>query len=265
VEEAHLQRPTNEFVFRAAVRSIGSNSRAWSTFLKNEPGLKATLLGFDPVAVSAAVTDQELDVEAVKAHLPGQSSSGDARAILKWATRLSGTREFHEELRLVAARFEALAERDLPGGLELGELYLCVVAFFGYPPNRWLKKAELPAPYRSRAAEQWKLPGMGYALTSEMLRNLRWDGYKVDRHIMRLLGRWTPELVEAKRSRARELANLIGTTNRELLDMLAYSLAGMELAPEGTPRSHVDNMIWALGAYVEKKGHESEFRYVVAR
>ena len=263
VDDPHVQRPTNAVVFRAAVRAIGSNSRAWATYLKNEPELEGLLLGFDPSAVSAAVSSRQLNAGALKALLPGQSSSGDARAIVKWAERLSGTGQFHDELRSVATCFEDLAQQDLPGGFQQGELFLCVVGFFGYPPNRWLKKANLPDEWRSRSAEQWKLPGMGYALTSEMLRNLRWDGYKVDRHIMRLLARWAPDLVEASRGRALELAELVGSTNRELLDVLAYSLAGMKLAPEDVPRSHVDNLIWALGAYVEKKGHESGVRYLV--
>ena len=103
---------------------------------------------------------------------------------------------------------------------------------------------------------------MGYALTSEMLRNLRWDGYKVDRHIMRLLDRWVPDVVDACQGRAAELASLVGTRNQNLLEMLSFSLAGMAIAPDNVPRSHVDNLIWALGAYVEKKGRESELEYV---
>ncbi len=140
-------------------------------------------------------------------------------------------------------------------------MFLCVVGFLGYPPERWLKRAQLPDPWKARTAAQWKLPGMGYALTSEMLRNLRWDGFKVDRHIMRLLGNWVPDLVQASRPRALELAELIGTKNRSLLDVLEYSLAGMQLSPQGIPRGHVDNMIWALGAYVEKRGLETQTRY----
>ena len=203
------------------------------------------------------------NASAIASLLPGQSSSGDARAIIKWAKRLSGGGLFHEELLAVATSFQSMAERELPGGFEQGELFLCVVGFLGYPPNRWLKKANLPEYLRGRSAEEWKLPGMGYALTSEMLRNLRWDGYKADRHIMRLLGNWVPDLVESSRDRAWQLASLVGSTNRDLLDVLAFSLAGMSLAPDGIPRSHVDNMIWALGAYVEKKGHESSVEYLV--
>src|SRR5262245_5119549 len=41
---------TNADVFRAAVRAIGSNSRSWATFLKNEPSLSDRLCGYDPSA-----------------------------------------------------------------------------------------------------------------------------------------------------------------------------------------------------------------------
>ena len=254
--------PSNRTVFQAAVRSIGSNSRPWSTYLRLEPELVARLFDLDPVAVKRAVGAGELDVKSLKPFLPGQSSSGDAFAILRWAQRLAGPLKFHDELRVVASKFQALAEHELADGLQQGELFLCVVGFFGYPPNRWLKKADLPAMWQGRSPEQWKLPGMGYALTSEMLRNLGWDGYKADRHIMRLLGRWAPEVIEASKPRARALAQLIGSENRDLLDVLEFSLAGMQLAPDGVPRSHVDNLIWALGAYVEKKGRESDTDYL---
>ena len=263
IEDPHLQQPSNRTVFRAAVRSIGSNSRSWATYLRTEPDLEELLFQFDPVEVNAAVEDGRISVSSIGRFLPGQSSSGDARAIIKWAKRLTGEGLFHEELRAIAACFESMAKRELPGGFAQGEHFLCVVGFLGYPPNRWLKKADLPEHLRGRSAEEWKLPGMGYALTSEMLRNLRWDGYKADRHIMRLLDSWVPELVEASQERALQLAALIGTKNRDLLNVLAFSLAGMSLAPDGIPRSHVDNMIWALGAYVEKKGHESDIAFVV--
>ena len=79
---------------------------------------------------------------------------------------------------------------------------------------------------------------------------------------MRLLDRWVPDLVSACRGRAAELASLVGTRNQDIMEMLSFSLTGMAIAPEDVPRSHVDNLIWALGAYVEKKGQESEIEYV---
>ena len=166
VDDPQAQRPSNGEVFRAAVRSIGSNSRKWSTYLLNEPRLQGLLFGFYPVAVHGAVSAGRLDVDAIKGCLPGQSSTGDAKAILQWAERLATGGDFHEELRVVAERFKALAEQELPGGFREGELFLCVVGFLGYPPERWLKRAQLPDPWKARTAAQWKLPGMGYALTS---------------------------------------------------------------------------------------------------
>ena len=258
------EQPDNQVVFRAVVRSLGSNSRSWSTYLRGEPELTHVLFEFDPVTVAGAHAEGRLSLENISRWLPGTSSSGDARAILQWAARLSGKTEFHEELQAVGAASLAAAKRHIPGGLQSGEMFLCVVGFLGYPPtpHRWPGYSYLPTYLKDRSASEWKLSGMGYALTSEMLRNLRWDGYKVDRHIMRLLDRWVPDVVDACQGRAAELASLVGTRNQNLLEMLSFSLAGMAIAPDNVPRSHVDNLIWALGAYVEKKGRESELEYV---
>ena len=39
-------------------------------------------------------------------------------------------------------------------------------------------------------------------------------------------------------------------------------LAGIDLTPTGVEASEADNLIWLLGAYVERKGGESRERYL---
>jgi hypothetical protein len=107
-----------------------------------------------------------------------------------------------------------------------------------------------------------KLPGMGIALTSEFLRNLKWDGFKVDRHIKRLFGRWFPEIATVDEKRMEQLLSIIGRSNRDLRDFLRFSLIGVAATPESTLLSEVDNFVWLLAAYVEKKDKESSIVYV---
>jgi hypothetical protein len=138
-----------------------------------------------------------------------------------------------------------------------------IVAFLAYPPSsRWPGYYVLRTTGVTDDPSELKLPGMGPALGSEFFRNLGWSGFKPDRHVMRLLDRWAPEVVEAQRPVARRLAEVVGRHDRGTLDYLAYSLAGQAMTPSGTKFSVADNLVWALGAYVEKKGKESEREYV---
>lgn len=55
---------------------------------------------------------------------------------------------------------------------------------------------------------------------------------------------------------------LIGRKGQGLRQFIRVSLVGVHFSPPGMPLSHMDNLIYLLGAYVEKKGAESETRYV---
>ena len=81
--------------------------------------------------------------------------------------------------------------------------------------------------------------------------------------MIRLLERWCPEVVTRCAARARGLAALIGRRDSGTVDFIAYSLAGQAITPPGTSYSVADNLIWALGAYVEKKGRESNRSYLL--
>jgi len=109
----------------------------------------------------------------------------------------------------------------------------------------------------------WKLAGMRAVLGSEFLRNLGWSGFKPDRHVTRLFRRWFPDVVKASEPRAAQLAELIGRKSRDLPTYLTYSLVGIAVTPAGHALSEADNLVWVLGAYLERKGAESNRRYRV--
>ena len=103
----------------------------------------------------------------------------------------------------------------------------------------------------------------GFVLACEFLRNLYWDGFKPDRHIQRLLGRWFPEDTADLSARAGRLATeVIGSRSESLVEPLQFALLGMQVSPPGELFSKVDNLLWVLGAYVEKKGRESDTDYL---
>jgi hypothetical protein len=103
---------------------------------------------------------------------------------------------------------------------------------------------------------------MGYVLTSEFLRNLHWNGFKPDRHIKRLIDRWFPGGGATVQDRVTRLHSLVGRRRKDLETYLTYSLVGISASPPGIPLSQVDNLVWLLGAYVEKKGRESSRNYL---
>jgi hypothetical protein len=48
---------------------------------------------------------------------------------------------------------------------------------------------------------------------------------------------------------------------RDVIEFLTYSLVGARVTPVGRTYSEVDGLVWALGSYVEKKGHESSTNF----
>jgi len=48
----------------------------------------------------------------------------------------------------------------------------------------------------------------------------------------------------------------------ELRQYLKYSLMGMAASPMGARFTEVENLIWLLGKYIERKGRETEASYV---
>ena len=240
-------------VFEAAVRAIGSNSRSWASFTRRLEELKEQLDEFDPSRVKEKVKWQDL-----VPFFPGQTGSGDAKGVVRWAKRLSDSdRDFRGELRQVAGALKGTSAFAHDSEV-LPVLMPTLAAYFGNPPAR----GPLAAKNRDRSPAELKWPRMGAVLGSEFLRNLGWSGFKADRHVVRLLGCWVGPLVEHWRPRAGELARQVGRQDKETIKMLAYSLTGMDITPPDCSYSHADNLVWLLGAYVERKGCGSGRVYV---
>ncbi|MXY69405.1 MAG: hypothetical protein F4Y47_12745 [Acidobacteriia bacterium] len=235
----------NRTVFRAAVLALASNMRSWSRFLRCRGEFESLLKQYDPVAFSREVeTDCGL-VRNIGDYLGGQTALADANAIVKWANILARDPGYFNALNELKSGMEA-AVYD-------GEVVPVLAAFLGSPS----KRAEIRWPPPS-GAESWKAPGMQMALASEFLRNLHWNGFKPDRHIKRLMGRWFPEVIEAQAGRARDLARrMLYRSSKDVITGLQISLAGMAVTPDDCSFTKADNLVWALGAYVEKKNSES--------
>lgn len=248
-------------VFRAAVRSLGSNSRTWTSFCRREPELRLRLKNYDPHEVMTEVRCGRLPIDSIREFFPGTTGTADARAVLAWAERLC-KRDFDSEIRNVAGAIMQRYETDHCRPLSRTQLMPVLVAFMANPPNQWPGASLLSGDIARLSPRDFKLPGMGPALGSEFMRNLGWSGFKPDRHVMRLLNHWVPSVIEEAKPVAQALVKYIGRSDRLTVEFLSYSLAGQAVTPDSIPYSRADNLLWALGAYVEKKGRESTRQYV---
>ncbi len=261
VSQPLAQRLTNAEVFRAAVKALGSNNRAWATFLRSEPRINELLYGYDPERTFEAFASGDLTIEQLKEHLPGQSSTNDARAIRSWASLLCSTGSFFDRLRQLGSDLQTLADKEFGCPIRESHLPLLVVGSLAGTATR--RTPGLVRNHRNAIlAKANKLPGMGYILASEFLRNLRFSAFKPDRHIQRLFDLWCPHANAHLESETSELLQLLGTRTTPLAKYLRYSLLGIKVTPPGVAISYVDNLVWLLGAYVEKKGHESNIQYL---
>jgi hypothetical protein len=253
---------SNAGVFRAAVKAIGSNSRTWATFLRNEPRIVDLLGGYDPVFTHQAFTRGDLSLIQLKSCVPGQSSTADAKAIRGWAALLSDVPDYYGFIQDVGTAFRRLSHEKSGESLPDSQLLLCIVGYLGCPSSKWPGTHYLTSAHSDISLEQRKLPGMGYVLASEFLRNLHWNGFKPDRHVQRLFDRWMSGAGEEVRPDIVRLQALIGRRASDLERYLRYSLLAIAAVPEGVTLSYADNLVWLLGAYVEKKGRESDLLYV---
>lgn len=244
---------TNAEVFEAAVKSIGSNSRDWSTFIAKESKLRELLSGYDPVQTST-IEEPTLLAE-LRPYFPGTSCSTDCRAVAKWVNTLSKIPDYYTNVILqIVEAFHKLHGTPLTDD----QVIICMSGLLSNPSGRWRGWEALNGSIRhyQEKPEALKLHGMGYPLASEFFRNLGWNGFKPDRHIKRLFDYWYDVDSMIQEKEIRFYTNLIGSQNKELADNIRYSLIGQKVSPEGVMYSAVDNLLWALGAYVMKKGKE---------
>lgn len=250
---------TGNQVFEAAVRAIGSNSRSWARFIGAEPELCRLFLDYDPDRLSVNDYSRAAIQEQIGPLLGGITARSDARAMMGWIEVLSTTPGYYDRIVSLAntARKVATSLADSP--CPDAELMILLVAALAKPS--FVRNASIRAALQGFAQDP-KLRGMGYALGAEFFRNLGWSGFKPDRHIKRLLDRWRPESALAVERRVQALAAVFGTTDREFHSFARYSLIGIGLTPDDCTYSRADNLVWLLGAYVERKNRETQRRYI---
>lgn len=248
----------NQEVFKAAVKSLGSNSRPWSSFISKENELRGFLEDYNPSKVV-----QKVDVQFITnlgKFFPGQTSSNDVNAVLDWARKLAVNENYYENFIIAVAReFKHLYESLLSRELLETELLIFISVLFANPQSTWIGKEYLKKHAIKTNIQDYKFNGMGNILASEFLRNLGWNGFKPDRHIRRLFNFWFSKFEIVDENLISLYCSLLGSKNKQNTDFIKYSLIGHKLSPKDMLYSHVDNLVWALGAYVIKKGKEDDF------
>lgn len=241
---------SNRELFRAAAFALASNSRKWSDVVKKERELSVCLHDYDP-KLAAGVC-----VEDIMALLKGGYPRRDANAIMNWRKCLSQMPE--EKYYEMISTIGRILKKDTRVNGD-AELMMCIAVFFGNPSKEFVCKLGFDGD-----ANRYKWPGMGPVLGSEFLRNLGWNGFKPDRHIKRLIARWYPEGLELEsvRNDVRRLCDVVCRYDKETEDYVKFSLLGIKLTPVGYDFSQVDNLVWLLGAMVEKKNKESNENYL---
>jgi len=240
-------------VFHAAVRSLGSNQTDWARYMAAEDAIGRVLHSFDPVAVDKArLEGQDIQADLVAA-LPRTTPGRTASRVLTWAENLTNEPDLYDEIQNLGRTIQAA------GGISDHELLPVVSLVLSADPLTRLSRQRLTA--LGIHDRTWKLPGMGFALTAEFLRNLGWEGFKPDTHVKRLFNHWIgEEELSQFDTRAEELAAVVGIRSRDSIRILRYSLAGLAITPEVWSPSAIDNLVWLIGANVQgarSKDHRS--------
>lgn len=248
---------SNNEVFEAAVKSLGSNSRNWTTFISQEKSLKSKLFNYDPIKVND--NSKELMTELLP-YFPGQSCSNDIKAVLRWAEKLTIQKNYYTTyIKQIMSGFEKLHQEKYNSKIDDDKLFICIAGFSANPPLKWEGQKYLNQIDLIKDNHLLKFDGMGYPLSSEFLRNLGWNGFKPDRHIKRLFDYWLGSQEIISNREIEHLLDLISRKNKELIEFIKYSLIGQKISPKAMNYSQIDNITWAVGAYVIKKGKENNF------
>ncbi|MEY8743905.1 hypothetical protein AB9M62_31575 [Bacillales bacterium AN1005] len=242
---------SNNEVFEAATKALGSNSRQWGKFSAKEHELRELLENYDPLKVYAK-WNFHFENE-VKNYFPGQTRKNDVTAVFQWSQKLTHIENFYQNYIMKLASAFLKKAQDIEISLSNEQLLLLVCGFCANPPK---KTTLLSMHYDSNC---YKFFGMGYILSSEFLRNLGWNGFKPDRHIKRLFDLWYNSETKSDYSDIRLYHQLLYSKRKELNEFILYSQIGHSITPTNMTYSEVDNLLWAFGAYVAKKGKEAHF------
>jgi hypothetical protein len=245
------QTITSAKLFQAAVWALGSNSRDWCVFRRYEERLRILLEDYVPQSAVRSLVRRPRILNEIKFCLKGVTSGRDADAIVRWAHILAEKEDFYKEIVRVGQKFREDYNVFNAEVIDDFDLALCMIGHFA----------------DARCSGQLKFPGMGYALASEFFKNLGWSVFKPDRHIQRLFDRWfahhTATLLDHRKLDTFQSLILGRKKSAELRTFLKYSMIGKTASPVGSTFSQVDNTVWLLGKYVEKKGKETSAVYVV--
>lgn len=242
---------SNKEVFEAATKALGSNSRQWGSFSAKEHELRKLLEDYDPLKVYGK-WNSEYENE-VKAFFPGQTRKNDVTAVYQWSQKLTLLDNYYQNyiIKLSDAFLKNAQEKDIRISDE--QLLLLVCGFCANPPAH---SSLLNTVY---ASNDFKFFGMGYILSSEFLRNLGWNGFKPDRHIKRLFDYWYASYKTFPPEETYFYNEMLNSRKKDLNDFIKYSLIGHKITPHHLKYSEMDNLLWAFGSYVAKKGKESSF------
>ena len=245
-------------VFHAAVRSLGSNQTDWARYMAAEDAVSSVLHGFDPVAVTKARLDGR-DIQAdLVAALPRTTPGRTASRVLTWAENLTNEPGLYEDIQNLGRTIQAA------GGISDHELLPMASLVLSADPLTRLSRQRLSD--LGIHDRTWKLPGMGFALTAEFLRNLGWEGFKPDTHVKRLFNHWIgEEQLTQFGTRAAVLAAVVGIRSRDSIRTLRYSLAGLAITPTGCSPSAIDNLVWLIGANVQRARTKQYRNFLVSR
>lgn len=242
---------TNREVFEAAVKALGSNSRQWSAFLSKEHELRELLEDYDPLKVYAK-WNSEFENEVIT-FFPGQTRRNDVTAVYQWSKKLALLENYYKNyiIKLSNAFIGIVPEKEKQISSE--QLLLLICGFCANPP------ANSPLLNSFYSSNEFKFFGMGYILSSEFLRNLGWNGFKPDRHIKRLFDYWYTSDASLPLEETRLYNIMLNSQKKDLNDFIKYSLIGHKITPQTLKYSEMDNLLWAFGSYLAKKGKEANF------
>jgi hypothetical protein len=261
VRSPETQHPSHQAVFQSAVFAIASGGFSWSEFLRDvEPRLRSVLSSpteteaatrcYDPEHVAKKADDEEF-ISTLANLLRGTGPGQKAEAVIKWADLLSKNPDFYRDV--ITATFDKV-EVQLPNNLGV-QFYpvvvLCMSGIFSNPIGSWSQTVP-------------KFPGMRVPIACEFLRNLGWDAYKPDTHVMWAIEQWLPHLSEFEPAVAvfrDKIIDIIESRDNEILKPIEaglYAVLSTPIGPYCSTYSEADNLLWAFTRYARLESSKNQ-------